>query len=445
MKYLVWFLAVVCVVQAKEFFLPQDIYPYLNKKNPFYYQAIGKQYIAKGKERVARGALDTQLNASYDNKRYPITSGSYGEMGFLKPMSNGIEVSLGYRRAQGTQEYNNIKTGKDGELISSIKIPFFSVLNDISQNKVAIETARLSTLQEKHQSAFNVLGLYFNITKIYYQLLLQKQLVFTQKALVKKAKKTEKFINQQIKTGTLPEVMRIEIQQIIMQRQQAYIYEKNNFHMVKNVLLQYLGIEMYHFDKQYKLPLLKQNNKSLPILHNALKRAIKNRPDLKVIDVEVEKLVLQKEYNKLAAYPKFDMKFSTIYDPIYEEGYKVSLNFNIPIERNKYRGREEVLQKQNLLIQSEKLKSIRELKTNIANVYQKIKTKKEEIGFLKKELYLAHKLERVEIKKIHEGIGNLMFLNQREIASLQVKQKLLKSYYDLETYFLEVDYLLGIL
>lgn len=430
-------------VEAKEIFLPQNIYPYLNGENPFYYQAIGEQYIAKGREQISKGVLDTQLNASYDNKRYPVTTGTYEEVELLKSMGNGIELSAGYRRAQGTQEYNNIKTGKDGELISSIKVPLFSVLYDISQNKVAIETAKLSTVQEKHQGDFNLLGLYFNITKIYFQLLLQKQLVLTQEDLIEKARKTEKFIDKQIKTGAIPEVMRIEIEQIVLQRQQAYLYEKNNFQMVKNVFLQYLGINVQRFDKQYKLPLLKQNNKSLIPFSHALKRAIENRPDLKVIDYEVEKLALQREYNQLAAYPKFDMKFSGIYDPIYEEGYKVSLNFNFPIERNKYRGREEVLKKQNLLIQSRKLKAIRELETNMINIYQKIKTKKEGIVFLRKELSLVRKLEDVEIKKIHEGVGNIMFLNQREIATLKVKQKLLKSYYDLETYFLEVDYLLG--
>ena len=431
------------VIQAKEFFLPKDIYPYLNKENPFYYQAIGEQYVAKGRERISEGTLDTQLNAAYDNKRYPVTTGTYEEVELFKSMGNGVELAMGYRRAQGTQEYNNIKTGNDGELISSIKVPLFSVLYDISQNKVAIQTAKLNTVQERHQSDFNVLGLYFNISKIYYQLLLQKQLVLTQKGLVDKAKKTEKFIDKQIKTGSLPEVMRIEIKQIVIQREQAYLYEKNNFAMVKNVLLQYLAIDTNRFYKKYKLPSLKENNKALPVLKYTIKRAIDNRPDLKVINFDVEKIALQKEYNKLAAYPKFDMKFSGTYDPIYEEGYKVSLNFNLPLERNKYHGMEEVLQKQNLLMQSKKLKAIRKLKTDIVNVYQKIKTKKEGILFLKKELSLARKLEDVEIKKIHEGVGNLMFLNQREIASLQVKQKLLKSYYDLETYFLEVDYLQG--
>ncbi len=443
MKLLICFILGLGVVQAKEVLLPKHIYQYLNKDNPFYYQAIGEQYVAKGRELFYEGSLDTQLNALYDDKNYPTTTGTYEEVGLFKPLDNGIELSMGYRRAKGTQEYNNIKTGEDGEFLSSIKIPLFSVLYDISKNKVDIQTAQISTIQAEHKSDLNLLKLYFNISKIYYQLLLQKQLVRTQKELLGKAKKTREFIEKQIETGKLPAVMQIEIEQIIMRREQQNLYEKNNYEIVKNIFLQYLGIDTDTFSKRFRVPLLTMKNKSLPKVQESLRIAIENRPDLKIIDFEIEKLALKKSYNDLAQYPKFDMKFSGLYDPINQEGYKVSLNFNLPIERRKYSGMDEVLQKQNLMKQSEKLKAVRELETSIMNVYQKIKTKKEAIGFSKRELTLVRKLESVEMKRIHEGIGNLIFLNQREIAVLKVQQKLLKDYYDLATYFLEVEYLLG--
>ena len=443
MRVLIWFVFGICLLYPKEILLPKHIYQYLNKDNPFYYQAIGEQYVAKGRERFYEGSLDTQLNAKYDDKNYPVTTGTYKEVELFKPLENGIELSMGYRKAKGTQEYNNIKTGDDGEFLSSIKIPLFSVLYDISKNQVDIQTAQISTIQAEHKSELNLLKLYFNISKIYYQLLLQKQLVRTQKELLSKAKKTREFIEKQIETGKLPAVMQIEIEQIMIRREQQVLYEKNNYEIVKNIFLQYLGIDADTFSKRFRIPLLKIKNKSLPRVEESLKIAIENRPDLKIIDFEIEKLAVKKSYNDLAQYPKFDMKFSGLYDPINQEGYKVSLNFNLPLERRKYSGMDEVLQKQKLMKQSEKLKIIREFETSILNVYQKIKTKKEAIGFSKRELTLVRKLESAEMKRIREGIGNLIFLNQREIAVLKVQQKLFKDYYDLATYFLEVDYLLG--
>ena len=443
MRILIWLVFGICLLHSKEILLPKHIYQYLNKDNPFYYQAIGEQYVAKGRERFYEGSLDTQLNAQYDDKNYPVTTGTYKEVELFKPLENGIELSMGYRKAKGTQEYNNIKTGDDGEFLSSIKIPLFSVLYDISKNQVDIQTAQISTIQAEHKSELNLLKLYFNVGKIYYQLLLQNQLVRTQKELLNKAKKTRNFIKKQIKTGKLPAVMQIEIEQIMIRREQQVLYEKNNYEIVKNIFLQYLGIDADTFSKRFRIPLLKIKNKSLPRVEESLKIAIENRPDLKIIDFEIEKLAVKKSYNDLAQYPKFDMKFSGLYDPINQEGYKVSLNFNLPLERRKYSGMDEVLQKQKLMKQSEKLKIIREFETSILNVYQKIKTKKEAIGFSKRELTLVRKLESAEMKRIREGIGNLIFLNQREIAVLKVQQKLFKDYYDLATYFLEVDYLLG--
>ena len=433
----------VSILHAQQPFLAKDIYRYLNKENPFYYQAIGEQYIAKGREEFYQGSLDTQIRAKYDEKDYPVTTGTYQEVELFKSLGNGIELSMGYRKAYGTQEYNNIKTGKDGEFLSSVKIPLFSVLHDISKNKVDIQTAQMSRIQSEHQSDLNLLKLYFNISKIYYQLLLQKALVETQQELTNKAKKTAGFIAKQIEVGSIPAMMGIEIEQMIIQREQKTLYQENNLKIVKNIFLQYLGIDKESFSTQFILPSLSMQDEPLPQLLSAITTALDNRPDLKIIDFELEKLALKKSYNNITQYPKIDLKISTLYDPINQEGYKVSLNFNLPIKNRKYSGMDEVLKKEKLMKKSEKLKVIEELKTNIMNLYQKIATKKEGIKLSKKELIVAEKLEAIEIIKIHEGVGNLMFLNQREIAVLKVQQKLLKDYYDLATYYLEFDYLTG--
>lgn len=443
MKILIVLFLCTFLVNAQEVFLPKHISKYLNEENPFYYQEIGEQYIAKGRETFAEGSLDTQLNAYQDQKRYPTTTGAYETVEIFKPIENGLEFSMAYRRAEGKQEFNNILTGNNGEIISSMKVPLLEVLHDINKIKVDIQSAKLGTEQSEYQSKYNLLNLYFNITKIYYQVLLQKQLTDTQQELIHKAKKTHAFIFKQVEAGELPTVADIEIRQLILDREQQYIYEKNDFDMLLNIFLQYLGIDKISFRKMYSLPLLEMKRNVLPILSEAINLAINNRPDLKIMDVELEKLALEKKYNDLGKYPKLDMKFSGVYDPIHKEGYKVSLNFNFPIERRRYSGTDEVLQKKNLMVQSEKLKFLRELETNILNLYQKIKTKKIGIKLLIKELLLVQRLEWVERKKLHEGIGTLMFLNQREIATLKVEQKLLKDYYELDTYFLALNYLLG--
>ena len=430
-------------IYGQDVFRTKHIYQYLHEDNPFYYETIAEEYIAKGRELFSKGSLDTQLNASYDNKNYPATAGTYEGLEILKPMENGIEFSLGYRKSKGTQEYNNIKTGKDGEIISGLKVPILSLLHDISKNKVNIESARLGTEHFKHRSQENRLKLYFNIAKIYYQLLLQKELTNKQGELLNKVKKTDQFISQQIQLGELPRVAKIEVEQVILSRKQQYFNEKNSFNRIKNIFLSYLGVDKDSFNQLYRLPNLKMENHFLISMNEAIQIAIENRPHLKVIDVALKKNALEKKYNILGKYPKVDMKLSTVYDPIYEEGYKISFNVSFPLETRKYSGMEEIIQKKNLMLHHQKSKQIMELKTDILNIYQKIETKKIMTELLKEELLLVKKLEYVEKRKLQEGVGTLVLLNQREISTLKVEQKLLKSYYELATYALEVNYLLG--
>ena len=62
MRALIWLILNLSLLYSQEILLPKHIYQYLNKDNPFYYQAIGEQYVAKGRERFYKGSLDTQIN-----------------------------------------------------------------------------------------------------------------------------------------------------------------------------------------------------------------------------------------------------------------------------------------------------------------------------------------------------------------------------------------------
>jgi len=168
-----------------------------------------------------------------------------------------------------------------------------------------------------------------------------------------------------------------------------------------------------------------------------------NRPELKRIDYEIKKLKLQQKYNHLLKYPKLDLKLYGAYDLKYKEGYKVSIDFNFPFERRRYKGQDEALRKQILLLHSLKHKLLREIATKIQNLLQEINLKQEVIKFSLEELGLVEKLEKVEKRKYKEGLSNLMLINQREIKTLQAKQKLLRYYYELKLLEVFLDYELG--
>jgi len=428
---------------AKEIFLQEHILLYLNEKNPFYYNAIGKEAVRHAQERFYEGAFDTQFSIKYDEKKYPVSEGTFKQIALSKPIENGIEFSLAYRNAQGVQEYNNIKTSTEGEILSSIKIPLVSVIHNISKNQVDLERAKLTTQETHQKSRSNLLTLYLQISKAYYQLLFQKEILKTEEELLHKAKINFDFISKEVTVGKLPKIALLEIQSQIIDRQQRRLNAYNAFLQAKNIFLQYLGVSSQEFDRLYDLPNLPRKMIDTISLKEAQEIAVANRPEFKRIGYEIEKVALQQKYNHLSKYPKLDLKLYGVYDLKYKEGYKVSVDFNFPLERRRYKGQDEALRKQILLLHSSKSKLLKEITTKIQNLLQKIDMKKEAIKLSHEELVLVEKLEKVENRKYQEGMSHLMLINQREIKTIQTKQKLLRYYYDLKLLEMALDYELG--
>lgn len=442
-KVLLFTLLCLSLLQSQETFKQKDILLYFNKHNPFYYNAVGQEYISKEEETFYQGAFDLQLNMKYDNKQYPLSEGEYQQVNLVQPLGNGIELNFGYRNAQGTQEYNNIKTSDRGEMLTGIKVPLFSAVHNISKNQVDLKTSKLNTLRATEGSRLNLLSLYLRMSAVYYKMLFQKALVETEETLLHRAEKNYDFIVKQVETGTLAQIARIEIESQIIERKERKLNASNAFKQIKNTFLQYLNVSEETFDSHYMLPSLPQNTPSVPSLMEAQDIAISNRPELKEIQLDKKKITLQKEYNNLAQYPDIDFNLQGVYDLEYQEGYKVSIDFSYPLERNRYKGREEALRKQILLLDSSKQKVVSETKTKIKNILQKIDMKKKSIALLHRELSLVEHLTNMETEKYHQGASTLMFLNQREMKTLHTKQKLLTAYYDLKIMEMELEYALG--
>lgn len=431
------------LIQAKEVFDQTQILLYFNEKNPFYYNAVGKEYITKEEEQFYRGAFDTQLIMKYDDKNYPVSEGEYQQANLVKPLTNGIELTFGYRNATGVQEYNNIKTGEDGEMLAGIKIPLFSAIHNTSKNQVAFKTSQLNTQRARQGSRLNLLSLYLRMSAVYYQLLFQKSLLETEKSLVHRAETNYNFIHKQVETGNLARISLIDIESQLIDRKERQLNAYNAFRQIKNIFLQYLNISEAQFDQRYTLPSLPQHLPATPSLAYAQKLAIANRPEFKEIQVDMEKVNVKKAYNALGQYPNIDLSMQGVYDLQYDEGYKVSVDFSYPLERNQYKGKDEALRKQLLLLESQKQKVLSQTRTKIKNILQKIETKKKAITLLRRELSLVEELADMETAKYQQGSSHLMFLNQREMKTLHTQQKLLQSYYDLKIMTMELEYELG--
>jgi len=413
---------------SKEIFTVEKIGRYLTKENPFIYSAVGKQYVDEARITTAMGSFDTQLSSQYDNKEYPISDGRYLDLTVAKPVDNGIEFLAGYRKAEGIQEYNNIKTGDDGEYRVGVKVPVFALLNDMNYRKYSVESASFNAVESKFEAQNNLRNLYSSVYVSYYTLLYYRELLKLEKTLLDKAKQRNKFTDKKVKSGALPNVVLLESQQQIINREQRLLATENSYHNAFKIFLKYLNLPKDHFDSKYDLPSLSRIKKSTMVLKNAVDKALEKRPDLKVLEYKKMKLDLESDYNTLSKYPDLSFSVYGVHDMQYGSGTKVSFNVNFPLERRSYEGKKTEIQKGLMQLEEKQNKLKLELKTNLENLFYSQEVLSQNIKNVQKEIKLVEELEKAENKKYELGSSNLFQVNQREIYTLQVKQKQLEYY-----------------
>lgn len=430
----------ISTLTATELFTKDKISHFLTEENPFVYSEIGKKYIYKEKEKYYLGDFDTKLSSAYDKKNYPKSDAEFFDVTLQKPLENGIEFIAGYRDAKGTQEYNNIKTGDDGEVRAGIKVPIFSVIHDISTRKLNLNAAALDTTKINYESQDNLRLLYFKIISDYNKLLYSKAVLELEKELLITSQKRENIIKQKVKVGALPDIALLEASQQTINRKQRLVTQENDFSNIYESFLQYLNLSKEAFEKRYTLPqmeVIQKDQEKHWNLHSAIDTAIENRPDLKMLDYEVKKMNVHDQHTKLLNYPNLNVSVYGVHDLQYENGVKVALDMDFPIERRKYEGKHAEIIKTIKNIENTKEKEIITIKTNLTNVINSLDNLATNIENSKDEIVLVEKLEEAENKKYLLGLSDLFMVNQRELYTLEIKKKLLK--YNLEYLLLEQE------
>lgn len=428
LRYVIYTMLLSQAAFGKEIFKVEDIQKYLTQENPYVYTAVGQQYIDEAHVTTAQGVFDTTLSGAYDKKDYPVSTGEFSDISLNKPTENGTEFIVGYRKAEGIQEYNNIKTGSQGELRMGVKVPVFSVLNDMNSRKYSVESATINAIKSRFEADNNLRNLYAHIGTTYYQLLYFNALLKLEKKLLNKAKTRNQFIAKRVRTGDLPEVAILESKQQIITRQQRVLRTKNSYYKALQIFLKYINLSEKKFDKQYILPSIKILKKEKIVLAEVIAKALKNRPDLKALEYKKTKLDLDAQYNALSKYPHLNVFAYGVHDVKYGQGVKVGLQFDIPLERRGYEGKKIEIQRGLSQITEEQNKLKLELKTKLNQLIYALDIVNQNIHLGKKEIKIAQKLEDVENKKYKIGSSDLFQVNQREIAALEVNQKQLEYY-----------------
>ncbi len=430
---------------ASEYLTEKSIDEALDLENPFVYEAIGKALTEKELLTKYRGAYDTVIQYEESSKEYAVSQGKFRKLSVQKPFANGIELDLTYRKAEGIQEYDNIKTGKEGELLAGIKVPLIQAFKNISKREIALIKAKIRSQSEYLRAKVMLRKLYRKVLHIYYRTLYYQELMQSEEALLQKAYRNDSFIRKEIGLGKRAEVESIESQKVILSRKQRLYDAKRRFMQSKNMLLQYLGLESDYFDKMYRLPGLPRSWKERkPTLeHDAISFALANRPELVLLELALKRIDAQKQYVDLGAYPNITLKYNQSYDFLYKDGYKVSLDAKMPIQRRAYKGEYASLQKEKMWILRQKnaLESV--IETNVKNIISETEIVQAQVKASSDEIEAVRRLEYAEYRRYQEGVSQLVELNRREVDTLQSEQKLLGYYLRISILMIDLAYETG--
>lgn len=411
----------------------------LNDSNPYIFTAIADQLIQEKRVIYAKGEFDTKLGAKYEEKQYPKSTSNFNDLYVEKPMENGMEWLAGYRQADGTQEYNNIKTSSDGEVRVGLKVPINSLLQGSNQRQLNLSLATLNSLQATSSTQKNLRELYFSIFASYYRLLMQQELMLLEKELFKNAQQRYAFIKSQVELGDLPQISLVESKQIIVDREQRMTESNNAYMIAKQQLLTYLNVSEELLDQNFEIPRLKELEFKAVTFETAYAKMVKNRPELEILRVEADKIKQERQFASLMKYPQVDATVYGVHDLQYNNGVKFSLEMAFPVEQRKYEGKSSEMQLKKEKNEYEIKKELLEAERIIANAVKTLHTLQQNYKSVLDEVDLAQQLERAEQRKFEIGQSELFMLNARELRTLQVKQKKLEYTFRIWLNVLEIE------
>lgn len=441
-----WRLALLCIgvlvegiASGKEVLDAQVIGSYLNETNPYVYTAVAQRYVAEARAEATSGTFDTRLGFKYDNKQYPVSEGKFTDVFVEKPTESGVEMLFGYRKAEGVQEYNNIKTGSEGEMRLGVRVPVIALVQGMNERTYRFKSATIDAAQSGFTARDNLRQLRFDVFSAYYGLLYRKEAAELESGLLERAKVRESFVQGKVEVGELPEIELLEVKRQILSREQRLREAENAYEVSRTSFLRFLGLTRQEFEASYELPSLPETSAGNLSYQTALQYALEHRPDLKALEYETDRFGLRDDFIAVEQYPRFNVALYGVHDFEYDNGFKVSLDMDFPIERRQYQGKKREIQKGKRAVEEALQRKRIDIETGLANQLGSLQTLQENLEIAEQEIGVALQLEAAERKKFRLGAGDLILVNQRELSTLEARLKKLSYALRLQLSVLEVQ------
>lgn len=421
----------------------EDILSSVTTKYPPYLAALIERDMAQGNLRSAMGAFDFQTFASVFRNPTGFYENTSIEAGFEQFTSLwGSTIFGGYRWTEGflPDYYYKRRTDRGGTPYLGLKIP---LLRDgsIDKRRAAIREADLNValanpiIRRQHLDFTRAsIASYLNWIQAGRRYEIANQ-------MLQIANDRDEAIATRIEKGLSAKVLKTENRQIVLSRRIEAVKATRALEAASITLSLFLR----DANDSPLRPEFDQTPEQWPgqgvlpedALSLAWNHAMRNRPELKVYEIELQKLGIKDDFFRNQLLPEFDVSIAggqslgeSLYKDTGEFELQLGIEFSVPLQRNEARGAiaanaakiEQVGQK--AAFAAEKIYA------EIQDALSAVQAAKDNMELASENSELAVALREIESDRFRLGASDLLSLQIREQTALKAEQDWIKSQYD---------------
>lgn len=415
-----WLLLLVPLLMMGEPLTKAKIIKLLDKQNPFVLLRSLEMLQSAALKKQKDAPYDLRVDLGYEKKEYPLSRALYMEGGVKKLLEKGVEVGILWRKASGIQEYNNIKTGADGEYLAQIKLHLNALLEGMSKTDIQKEQATLEVLRQKRLFSEALNNLVFEVLSLYNEAIaLKRQIELVQKRL-KRSEQMQKLLKRKFEVGVASKQDLLQLQEWVLSQHQAMVRLRAALKRVKRTLGLFLGIRGFELPSSFE-PIV------VPPLQEAIKRALAERGSVQELAIRAKQQELAYKAAKLQRLGKLDVMLYGVHDVAYEkDGAKGVVRFSMPLQRTGYRAKSELAKIGQMDVRTRQVLLERTIKTDLANLYSDLEGLKQEESVVGQRVMLLEQIQALESQKFKEGVSDFFTFNQKVLQLFRAKEELLQ-------------------
>jgi len=266
--------------------------------------------------------------------------------------------------------------------------------------EMGVKSSELNVLKVQREQENQLINLYFN-------LLLAKQGEGVSKEALQRAKEHLKVTEVQFNEGRATDLDKLRAEKDVLDRQTSLITTRNRVQSLYRALNLILGFpvdSVYPVEEKINMPFFEGN------LNSLVKDAIKNREEIKLMDIALQSSKMNKKLIALSSMPSLVFAGNFTYNKPFnfENEWGKSMNATVTLSFPIFQGFSNIHKWKEAEKNVEKLELNRQLlssiiQTEIKNLYGNLKESEEEINVQKKNLESSKRAMKMAEEQYRQG------------------------------------------